>query len=507
MGTIGSVFREELSFQENIERLNEFFLSLLQEENINILMEEIEEIENFKELRGSSLYWKIEVYIDSFLFNITNSKQALRRLLHLLQSNPEINASEYYYLYWQINAKLFNTPQLRAEVEIILHRAYENIYGAYKSYFNENVWIPHQERDSELVIVFTNQFLSGKHAPTKIVLDHCRMLIDNFGKNVLLINTADLPRTSVIPYFGEILFNYVSEYNKLNIYNNFNFYQFRETMPSINDMNAVFKLINEAKPEFAISIGGTNITADLCSNFIPVISIPCTTDIPVTQSTFPVILRQTNEADKPLLDYFISKGKNAIESEVSYSINSTGNRLSRQDWDLNDTDFVISIVGNRLKEDLADVFLNSLESVVTRNPLVKLLIVGTVDQIQFYEYETLRSNTRFMGFQNDLSAVYSLCDIYLNPPRAGGGTSAAYALYEGVPVLTLPFGDVAQVVDQFGYINNLNELETYIEKWIEDENFRNEEITKSRNRASQIFDPVGVFEKVMVKARKNPLFY
>jgi glycosyltransferase involved in cell wall biosynthesis len=47
-----------------------------------------------------------------------------------------------------------------------------------------------------------------------------------------------------------------------------------------------------------------------------------------------------------------------------------------------------------------------------------------------------------LGFQNDMLAVLDCCDLYINPKRKGGGTSAFEAMYKGMPLVTLPVGDV-----------------------------------------------------------------
>ncbi|HEY0835868.1 MAG TPA: hypothetical protein VGE72_18335, partial [Azospirillum sp.] len=49
------------------------------------------------------------------------------------------------------------------------------------------------------------------------------------------------------------------------------------------------------------------------------------------------------------------------------------------------------------------------------------------------------------GHVNDIRAFYARVGAFLNPPRQGGGGSAAFAIGEGVPVVTLGWGDVASV--------------------------------------------------------------
>ena len=52
---------------------------------------------------------------------------------------------------------------------------------------------------------------------------------------------------------------------------------------------------------------------------------------------------------------------------------------------------------------------------------------------------------RCLGHVPDIRALYGRCRVFLNPPRQGGGGGAAFALAEGLPVVTYGWGDGAVV--------------------------------------------------------------
>lgn len=62
------------------------------------------------------------------------------------------------------------------------------------------------------------------------------------------------------------------------------------------------------------------------------------------------------------------------------------------------------------------------------------------------DWPGLADRCHFAGMQPDIMAVYELCDAFINPDRAGGGSGAAQALQGHVPVLTRPIGDVGYMV-------------------------------------------------------------
>jgi hypothetical protein len=48
---------------------------------------------------------------------------------------------------------------------------------------------------------------------------------------------------------------------------------------------------------------------------------------------------------------------------------------------------------------------------------------------------------RTLGFREDFGAVLLACDLYLNPPRMGGGQSVAAAMAHALPALSLASSD------------------------------------------------------------------
>lgn len=64
------------------------------------------------------------------------------------------------------------------------------------------------------------------------------------------------------------------------------------------------------------------------------------------------------------------------------------------------------------------------------------------------------SHIRFLGEQKRLQGAIAMTDLFVNPPRVGGGAGAHLALLEGIPIITLKNCDVASLAgDGFCYEN------------------------------------------------------
>jgi hypothetical protein len=62
-------------------------------------------------------------------------------------------------------------------------------------------WIPARERNKNVVVVMTNQFLGILHGPTQTALDRCHVLQTTMDKDVFLVNTAERPRELKLPFY------------------------------------------------------------------------------------------------------------------------------------------------------------------------------------------------------------------------------------------------------------------------------------------------------------------
>ncbi|MCL2839575.1 MAG: glycosyltransferase [Defluviitaleaceae bacterium] len=111
---------------------------------------------------------------------------------------------------------------------------------------------------------------------------------------------------------------------------------------------------------------------------------------------------------------------------------------SRSEYGFDDDDIICITVGNRLDFDLSKNLFDSMLSILNKNRTLKWLIVGT-ESLPWIKPSSLGEISRsihFIPYEEDLTGLYQICDIYINPLRTGGGTSVAWAALSGVAVVT-----------------------------------------------------------------------
>lgn len=114
--------------------------------------------------------------------------------------------------------------------------------------------------------------------------------------------------------------------------------------------------------------------------------------------------------------------------------------LSRLDLGLDRDALVWITVGFRLADEITGEWAERCVQLIRQQPQIVWLLVG-VDTVPPALQHLPADNIRVLGGRKDVSAVLQLADIYVNPPRMGGGYSVAEAMAESLPVVSLADSD------------------------------------------------------------------
>lgn len=136
---------------------------------------------------------------------------------------------------------------------------------------------------------------------------------------------------------------------------------------------------------------------------------------------------------------FIEDKERIQQSPLFFVPPNTYKIISREDLQIEEDAFVLITVGNRLQYEIKDDFVNAVCDVLVRNNFVWILVGCSCLQYVSENYQNMleKKKIRFVSYEEDLCALYKICDVYLNPQRVGGGTSVAWAMFEKLPVLTI----------------------------------------------------------------------
>ena len=443
--------------------------------------------------------------LNSFAMKYFGEPEYTIKLIDMVSDSEKYRWETKLTVYWYIVQYSFTKSSImNAEAGRKLRELYGNVVYDIKNECHLQYEFRNKEkRNSNQAVVLISQFLTMEHGPTKTVLDRCQCLMEDYGMEIVLINTAEfmyndkmlclydmnggyyndgLSGKKEIEYMGHII----------------PFYQCSENMPCAEEICRMAELIYETNPYFILNIGGNSPLTDICSDFCPTLTISTVpSSMATTLGQFQAIGRQITDFDREILKANGKSEAHIIESRFTMSVKPQESTHSRKELGLPEDKFVVVLVGGRLTEELEDELLDRLLYDTDSDTVVALAGCYDKYKVKAAEIQGFTDKIVNLGFQNDMLAVLDCCDLYINPRRKGGGTSSFEAMYKGIPLITLPVGDVGLAAGPDFHVQDYDEMIQTISKYKSDRNYYEEQSRKARNRGEELMDTSKEFGKII----------
>lgn len=157
-------------------------------------------------------------------------------LKEVLESN-NIKADNMYFVWYQFKRMMLKRVIVSdEETKVLQNEIYKKTYQFFVKGLNKYLdKIPLEERNKNLVIITTIQFLNETHAPTKTVLERAKTL-KKLGKDVVIVNTSEqYIIKGYVPMYSAGFGRTLEEYNNINEIklgeDRFPFFQMPENSP------------------------------------------------------------------------------------------------------------------------------------------------------------------------------------------------------------------------------------------------------------------------------------
>lgn len=161
--------------------------------------------------------------------------------------------------------------------------------------------------------------------------------------------------------------------------------------------------------------------------------------------------------------------------------------VTRAELGLSEAAVVWITAGFRLEHEIKPEWAARMLQLMSRHPQVVWLVIGGEGKLPNALLQAAPGRVRALATRSDLSGILRICDIYVNPPRMGGGLSVAEAMAEGLAVASLAGSDGGDKAGELA----LPDMETYMERLAaltEDPGLRSEMGQALRQRFDERFD-------------------
>lgn len=367
----------------------------------------------------------------------------------------------------------------------------------------DSVLSPRLENNEEgPVVIITSQFLSEKHAPTRRVLDYASTMSRVFGKKVVIINDAGM-NFEIYDYMeNSVGFNYMAELE--SVYSityggeKFAFYQNKYKMLDFQEIANMLYNIRQLKPSLVLNVGQNSILSDLCTCFVKTATIPCSTSIPISLAENLIVCRDVRDSDWERINK-IEPWQNVISSVFNYIMpaESQMKHYTREQFNIPDDAWVIVSAGNRMEKEITNEFLEAVDQMLSVIEEAVFLIVGTYTNRNKIN-SIMKNNNRviYAGNVEDGSQLIRLADVYIQPRRKGGGRAAFEALYYGVPVALLKYGDAWDVSGPEFEVDSYEDMVQTISTYYSNSEVYHDMVKKSLKRGKTLEDMPSMFKEL-----------
>lgn len=432
---------------------------------------------------------------------------------------------------WERIAAMYQQKALLFRVSIVKdqQKAYQSMKAVYREILRDLAvishgysWIPWKDRRKSIALV-VNQVLGMAHAPSRKMLSICRYFEELGYETMIYVSffPGQTEKNHLLWYGGYEWNNQVEKTMPFIIateegeIRGHNLYLEEENFSY--GIEKMADMIYSQRPEFVFELGDVTLVAGLCQAFTTVVTMGCTKMVPMT--TAPVIARYFVYAKEDDEDYnqFLEKGQRVIDvkhKNIGESQLETVEKLQenaknlRMEWGLSKEQFVILIVGNRLGSEIDDSFQRIICRILKENEKAFCVFVGKCEELQEKMKENpYKKQMLFLGYRGDFQEVIAMGDLFLNPPRQGGGTGALCAALAGIPVVTLNDCDVESTVGKSFVCPSMEEMPDLVSRYITDREFyrkRKKEIRENVEKELAV-DSVGNFKKLCALVKEVTL--
>lgn len=382
------------------------------------------------------------------------------------------------YINYEIG-RIMSSPINRSDFQnaILQEKIPELISGLAKHFLKLISPIPSHQTIKGNIAIYASNICSAMHPPTKLVLQHARLLHD-LGYSVQIFCAQE----EQIDYAGEYLGN-----GGICVSKPFDPREFRDYLGdrkiSFSFANkdyslqtrwkSIVHLLHSFQPELIFFIGMHSPLIEVFYQSYPVLALSTTSIPPIASCDLWLSANEVRpQLNTPAWGETFTLGKSFF---YPYRIErrSVNQTITRQQLNIADSNIVLVTVGARLQSEINGVWAQQIKALLRQYPTTVWFLIGGDGALPPALEDIPKQQIKCMPNTPDLMAIYRCCDIYLNPPRLGGGFSVAEAMAEQVPVVSYNDSDGGNKLGSYA-VKDLNEYLLLAKKLIDDHVYRKE---------------------------------
>lgn len=408
------------------------------------------------------------IHKDSFLGYVFNDPRFVRRLGNRLLESRRIQADRTMsYLNYEVatraassrNKQVFKESLYTAMVPELVTNLAKKLRGVIR---RDDV-----RHRSRRVAVYASSICTANHPPTQLALAHVRLLAE-LGYEVVVFSVQEHHIDTPSLYFahggfcGDLPFN-LNGFEKLIGNTKTSIYITDPKLSLLSRWQESFRSILAYEPEFILFVGCFSPMVEVLSDVYPILAINVFSMAPMVSCDTWLCADDTLNEDRKQLPDHPTLGlpyyypHRVIAKQMTPLHEFSGLRFDQET-------LVLISIGARLDLEIEGEWAASMCQLLLEVPSIRWVLIGGEGKMPQALSHTTNNRILILPHVSEILTYLSAADIYVNPPRIGGGFSVADAMSVGLPVVSFrdcdggcKIGDES-VETQDAYFKKLSEL-------------------------------------------------
>ena len=406
----------------------------------------------------------------TFLWSITGDKAFGIQAARLLLNNPKLavdRIADFNAFAW--GSVITQGASSDEFADLLRQLSLPYLVQRLSNHAQTLVSTPSQWRSTQQpqrVALVTTQLCNGQHTPSALVAAQTRLLVEQ-GMTVEIFSAQELTIATPLVFFGSTLEvklpPFDTEYWQSVLPKGVQLTASDSRFSMLSRWQLMMTAINAFSPDVIILCGLYSPLVGALYPHYPVLGLNVHA-LPLLQPVDVWLSADPQPAIEPEMFWGLSFGTTQTHY-YPYRINRTPapTQLQRSDFGIADDAVIWISVGARLNQEITANWASEISKLLDHCGKVHWLLVG-IDSLPAKLNGTSSERIHVLGYRTDVVALLDIADIYLNPPRIGGGFSVAEAMGQGLPVVSFTNSDGGHkvgsqaVATQQQYIHLLSEL-------------------------------------------------
>lgn len=396
------------------------------------------------------------------LFFLYDCFADIRFLEKLVPSIPQAPSVPWFYeFYWNVSHRLFQRTGGSEKLQVALRETFYRLAESSKRFLTTRSLLTKQVNFGapKHIAIIVPQLMNMRHSPTREAYNIALHLMHFHGCQVQVINTNSMNYQNcqqldlLMPAVYEVNSTLQGQQQIPIKYMQFdtrvNTISFEHGPMTTQKLANIYSTLQQLGVEAVIAHGENLLVMECLYQQYPSLFATTGAVVPFNHcDAYFIPGNLFNDSAQQLADKYQHQNF-MLESMLVTPEGQAEHPADREAFGCEADELLFLVVGTRLTGEIEQEFVDVCTQLLSTQDGCRILFAGTPEldlSRWFSDHLIAEKRLQNLGFQQDLASICAMCDVYLNPKRAGGGTSSQTAILNNLPVVTLDHGHISAVV-------------------------------------------------------------